>query len=597
MKNYLIFAASLLALASCSSDDILGGVQTAGNENSNAAIRFDGNSGKISRATNNTGSTAADLLDHQFKIYGVKSQANNNYTDVFVDYLLWDEIANNTTTNTNGWEYVGNKDAVHGGTENDKTNAVTLKNNQTIKFWDYSSDNYHFVAGSPYRAFTFKKDNQTGNITSATITGLKGHINPNRVDSWTAATEPSPVYVAEPKIVSKSDYKKAVQFNFIRQQSKVRVGIYETIPGYKISEINFYKYNGTNLELDKESVGETTQNSKNVILTSETKDYFVGAEKATGTIKYDWTTSTPTYSFSYVDGDKTDGTALTKAQNWYGGEFKSGVLATTSAETDKTKLYGTDKDMESTGYFTVIPTPTDTKAAAILIKCDYTLTSEDNSGETIRVTGATAAIPAAFCKWNTNTLYTYLFKISQNTNGTTGTDTDPKDPAGLYPITFDAVVADNKDMTQGTITTVSTPSITTYQNGSVTADGIQYAKDKAIYATVATSTSGELEKFSTLDNIKVYKLIKKRTEADLQLENIRNEEGFNTESSLASLGNVAVTINNSTLNANEYISFTPTSEGYYAIQYKGTTTIGNKEVEYYTYKVVYVGAPKNDTEA
>lgn len=68
------------------------------------------------------------------------------------------------------------------------------------------------------------------------------------------------------------------------------------------------------------------------------------------------------------------------------------VLATTSSEPKVDILYGTDKDMSTTGYFTVLPTPSETTASAILIKCDYTLTSDDGSGETIKVTGATAAI-------------------------------------------------------------------------------------------------------------------------------------------------------------------------------------------------------------
>ena len=119
-------------------------------------------------------------------------------------------------------------------------------------------------------------------------------------------------------------------------------------------------------------------------------------------------------------------------------------------------LWGTDTDMSPNGYFTVLPTPSATKAAPIIIKCDYTLNADDGSGETIKVTGATAAIPAAFSKWEVNTRYTYLFKISDKTNGTTGDPNNPKDdPAGLYPITFDAVVTEMTDKTQGTTTTVA----------------------------------------------------------------------------------------------------------------------------------------------
>ena len=74
-------------------------------------------------------------------------------------------------------------------------------------------------------------------------------------------SEPSPVYIAEPVIVNQANYKNAVKFNFVRQQSKVRVGIYETIPGYSISKINFYAY-------DDETNGLKVSDGNNIILTS-----------------------------------------------------------------------------------------------------------------------------------------------------------------------------------------------------------------------------------------------------------------------------------------------------------------------------------------
>ena len=222
MKKYLIFAASALVLASCSSDDLLG--ENPGNvQNATTAIKFDGNAGKISRATSNTGS-AADMLGNEFKIYGVKSGAEtgSGYTPVFQNYLLWYDNENqNTTTNKSGWEYVGTA-GTHG--------SATLNSNQTIKFWDYASADYRFVAGAPSTAFEFKAktDENDKSIETATITGLGGHINANSTGSGNTF---NPIYVAEPKVVAKADYKNTVQFNFVRQQSMVRVGIYETIPG------------------------------------------------------------------------------------------------------------------------------------------------------------------------------------------------------------------------------------------------------------------------------------------------------------------------------------------------------------------------------
>lgn len=538
MKKYVFLAASALTLASCSSDDFLG--ENPGNvQNATTAINFSGDAGKITRATSNEGDDHVKL-DNQFKVYGVK-KTNEKFVTVFKDYsVLYNE--NLTTSNTNKWEYV--------------------KDNQTIKYWDYSASEYRFVAGSPIDAFKFNVpvESESKDIKSATVSTLAGHIKANNTET---ALETNPVYIAAPVKVEKKDgYQKPVQFTFIRQQSMVRVGIYETIPGYYITEIKFYEADGTKAT------------SNNVILTSATPNYFVGGKGITGTVKYDWTTAKPSYTFEYGNEQ------LTKSQNWYAGYFEPhNALASTSAET-VANLYGTDKDMSSAnGYFTVLPTPSATKAAPIIIKCDYTLTADDYSGETIKVTGATAAIPAAYSKWEPNTRYTYLFKISDNTNGTTGDPNNHDDPAGLYPITFNAVVTEMADKTQGTTTTVATPSITTYQEGSVTDNGIEYKSGKEIKVTVtdANGTAQTLSKDgSAVGNVAVYKLSKERTEADLQINNIKALE-------LAPTNSKKVTL------ATNSFTFTPDAEGYYAIQYLTTAADGDKPAAY-TYKVVYVAA-------
>lgn len=554
MNKYFLYAASALALASCSSDDFLG--ENSGNvQNALSAINFGGDAGKITRATSNTGDYVK-MLDGQFKIYGVKKTTDGNLKSVFVNYSVWDAVANNTTSNTKGWEYVGAKGATNLGTGN-----ISLDKDQTIKFWDYSASEYRFVAGSPISAFTYDVPvtNESKEIKSATITGLAGHINANE-SSKPLTTYP--VYIADPKIVQKADYNNTVEFSFKRQQAMVRVGLYETIPGYSITEINFY-----------EAGGSKAKDGNNVILTSGTKNYFVGGSNVKGTITYNWTGTTPSYTYTYDD------TNLTKSQNWYAGKFEPHNKLATESTAAVAELYGKDNDMSTNGYFTVIPTPSATTAAPILIKCDYTLTSDDYSGETIKVTGATAAIPAAFSKWEANTRYTYLFKISQNTNGTTG---DSDDPAGLYPITFDAFVTDMTDKTHGTITTVSTPSITTYQDGSVTDNGIEYKSGKAIKVTV-TDANGKVQTLAAggtaVGSVAVYKFTDAINEAEIQVKG--------TTGATAVTGKVT----------DNMFTFTPDTEGYYAIQYLTTAATTEPEAPAaYAYKVVYVKAAPSATK-
>lgn len=542
MKKYLIFAASALALASCSSDDFLG--ENPGTaQNATTAINFGGEAGKITRGTTSNEGDDHVKLGNEFKVYGVKKTNDRMFHNVFVNYSVWyDETL--TTSNSNKWEYVG-------------------KNNQTIKYWDYSASEYRFVAGSPINAFTYNKDLENIStigtvIKSATVTGLAGHIEANNTET---PLETIPVYVAKPKIVTEDNYKEAVKFEFIRQQAMVRVGLYETIPGYFINEIKFY-------------TADKTTTSNNVILTSATADYFVGGSDVKGTINYDWTKANPSYTYTYDD------TGLTKSQNWYAGKLCTTKPLATKLTDEVADLYGTDKDMSDAGYFTVLPTPSKTDPKPILIKCDYTLISDDGSGETIEVKGATAAIPAAFSKWEANTRYTYLFKISDNTNGTTGDPSDPNHKVGLYPITFDAVVTDMTDKTHGTITTVTTPSITTYQAGSVTDNGIEYKPGTAIDVTV-TDANGNVQTLtaggSTVGSVAIYKFTNAITEAEIQVKGITG----------------ATAVTGATIDSN-VLKFTPDTEGYYAIRYLTQAAEGTKPAAY-TYKVVYVKAATTGT--
>lgn len=549
MKKYLIFAASALALASCSSDDFLG--ENPGNvQNATTAINFGGDAGKITRGTHtqNEG-TPAEMLAGQFKVYGVKKK-QDNIEHVFPNYYVWDVAAKNTTSNTNGWEYVGKQGDADLGTGN-----ITLIKDQTIKYWDYSASEYHFVAGSPIDKFNLNPD-PGQDITSANITGLAGHIEANDAEGTGTALETYPVYVAAPVKVENTGYQKPVEFNFYRQQAMVRVGIYETIPGYNIHNINFYYY-------DTDSTTPIASTENNIILTSATESYFVGGKEVNGTVTYNWDSATPSYTLTYTDA------SLTKSKNWYAGKLD--VLATKSTDA-VAKLYGTDKDMSTAGYFTVLPTQA--PASPILIKCDYTL-FDGNTDETIKVTGATAAIPAAFSKWEANTRYTYLFKISDNTNGTTGTP-GTSDPAGLFPITFAAVVKGSTDAQYGTTTTVATPSITTYQAGSVTANSIEYKTGKEIDVTVTDAETGEVKELNTdeatVGSVAVYKFTDAITEAEIQVKGITG----------------ATHVTGATIDGN-VLKFTPESEGYYAIQYLTKAAEGTKPAAY-TYKVVYVKA-------
>ena len=449
-KVYLILAtAAGMTFTSCTNSEYIGEAGTLQKANGNEIV-IGGGAGKMSRAE---GAAAAALLGDAMKVYGVKNIGSTNYGKVFVNYqVLYNTAQSGNAEYNDGWYYAG---AVSG---------------QDIKYWDYSASDYHFAAGSPVANFTYALDATTGDIKTATVTGLGGRL----IRTIGVASDNSPVYVADPVVASKAtDYNQEVNFTFRALQAKVRVGIYETIPGYKITDIKFYNN------------AEPAVARDYITLNSATNNYFQGGSDVTGVVTYNW--ATPTYTFEYTTG-------LQARKFWEGGQFTDGVPAISSTG-DIADLYGAEAQMDdATGYFIVMPTPSETDATDLTIKCDYELTSLDGSGETINVTGATATIPAAYTKWYANTVYTYLFKISDNTNGSTG---DPStDPAGLYPITFDAVVVDFEDNKVGTETTVSTPSITCSQNGDVSGNGIVFVAGTNITINVSEESDIEVKRLS-----------------------------------------------------------------------------------------------------
>lgn len=84
------------------------------------------------------------------------------------------------------------------------------------------------------------------------------------------------------------------------------------------------------------------------------------------------------------------------------------------------------------------------------MKADYILIATDGSGEEIKVTGATVNVPEDYTTWKTNFIYDYIFKITENTNGSTGGSAGT---TGLKPIVFDAIVTENENGSQITETT------------------------------------------------------------------------------------------------------------------------------------------------
>lgn len=401
MKKYIFLAVSALTLASCQTDDFLG--DTPGNNPSYAqkAISFGGTTGKISRAT---GAEAATALGNNFIVFGTKTVAGTKK-------LVYDHY--NVKYIDGNWVYKGQ--------ESNNLNQTGGK--QDLKYWDYSASQYDFVA------FSLGSNAMGDGADQIQVTRIENNDKP----SYKLAGNLSNLrgcFIANK--MSVTNFGNPVQFTFSSTGTKVSVNIYEQIPGYSIKEIKFYEKEGT--------TG-----------TSVTPILYAGTE----CIPQTEGTATLTVSFN----DKGEAEA-----NWEKDDNAENTSKTSSITFDKFELNVTREDKETAnadekyiGRTQDKPTSTGEKevtackiTGGLTMKVDYTLIATDGSGEEIKVTGASVNVKEQYTTWQPNFIYKYLFKITANTNGSTG---GANGPQGLNPIVFDAIVTENAEGTKVTETT------------------------------------------------------------------------------------------------------------------------------------------------
>lgn len=472
MNKYFIAAASTLALASCSSDDFLGEIQ--GNEQNGAtsAINFGGDTGKITRATS-TGNAAADLLENNFVVVGFKgskTDAANNETYAFDHYNVnfKDGSAFSTESNRAGWEYVNQDMKVNGA---DKSLAQSGATQQTIKYWDHSCESYDFIAFSMGKKDAASKyatptHVDKANLKSAAYT-LTGNVNTL-----------SECYISDMKTVKEKEYNKTpVSMSFRHLASKVRMALFEIVPGYVISDVKFYDATSTTATANPEGtlIGEFNNSGTLTVFFPTT-----GTDHAT---EKDYNKAHVRFTKSTTEGE----TAVLNFKKFGTVKYGNQAEGQISAGTTYLSQNAAKPSYCGDGYQNVLPS--EGAASAITLRIDYKLTSVDGSNETINVKGATATVPAQYTEWKSGYAYTYIFKISQDTNGSTGGTS-----TGLTAISFDAVVVDDEaNGLQETITTVSDNSFTTYgyKDNKVTINGNEYVNGTDIYATVYVPAAGE----------------------------------------------------------------------------------------------------------
>lgn len=498
MQKYLHILSFMLLLAACSSDDYVGDVNPTEHP-----ITLGGNGGMVTRAGGVGLETYLPNDNKNILFYGIKNTATSGspqWQDVFQNYVLqWQtNTAGTSTSNSSDWEYVGLTSV---GPYNTSTGNYDLPTTQTIKYWDYSASAYNFFAVAPL--------DRNNPIVGNTPDAFSYTVDVRR---------DNPTYFTRVQNVPSAQYGKTVTLQFQSLLSKVRVGLYETIPGYEITGLTFYlddaplpKPRRANADpaSPKNSAGTFSQPVLNGVSREEfaaSGTYTISQNASNSEMKIDFEPSygdslsstlavaTPMSTGEYppfvsnpdvrkpVEGEITENEDTTQQrpnqrcpiQYFYD---KQGNIVETLPVLGQTSSWPTMGYTEDgTGYVPVLSNPN--VAHELSIKCDYTLRSSSyGSNDVITIKGQTAKVPVQYGTWRPNYAYTYLFKITD-------------DGSGLYPLSFDACVETFADNDDGTVTIVQKPSITTWQYEAVhQGDVTNPAKD--VEYVLATSRSDD----------------------------------------------------------------------------------------------------------
>ena len=579
MRTNLFFAAlASVMLVGCTSNDFVGDTPPATSQDVNeAAINFNSGTTAPTRA-DLYGSAAAEKLGNAFVVYGTKhaaaeSEAATNDAIVFNNFQVnWAaSTAGTTASNSSDWEYVG------------KTAYESTVTAQTIKYWDYSAaEGYTFYAFSS-NDISYPADADdlvsVSKVTSdATSLYNKGYAVTIKSGADDAARNAilNKLYFSDRKPVAKGEYGKTVSLTFRSIASKVRVGFYETIPGYSVKIDKFYID-------DDASAAVTTFPAMN---NAKDDGYFYAslqnvdrAEDQTLNVTYYDATDATIENRPKFSNPSADYAFTLKLGSG------SGLLNTTLGTSANAPTW------DNGGNYTAI-FPFEDNTNPLLLKLDFTLTSEDGQNEVIHVRGARAIIPKQFVQWKSNFAYTYIFKISDKSNGTTGEvdgNDDPTDSEGLTAITFDAIVVNVDDNKQETITSVSTRTITTYAEGAIVNE---YKVSKPIYTVLSTKSTGGVVTPSGLGDTngkaQVYKLNKAATEAEVLAQKTGSPMGIEfTEQSTTIESTIPLA--DGTNPAIKNVKFTPATAGTYAYIYTETAYVAP------TYAAAVTGAYNSGT--
>lgn len=451
MKKFVYLAVGVALMASCSSDFDLS--EGGGNAGGSDVIGFQMRTGNTSRAT--TGLQSAG--HYNFGVFGYKKNDKvnpimGNYLVGYLDAKGYQPRTGSTVGDQPGvadgtsyWMYekmgYGQFNGTYAGeTVNPNTPYASNNEGQYLRYWDKSADHTCFYAYAPYV--------NTG-ATGKTVTYVDGTPKGSSHDTYVLTIpngtiehgfdDPSTyefMYASAKVLVG--DYGHDVSLKFNRLNAKVNIKFWEDIEGYSVRLIDLTADYGV---AATPSIKDGTSNKYG---------YKLGKIYTKNGVKIKFNADAEFQSLKQYAGETTSAPLdfKTPTASLIG---ENRVMATPSPSTYYAIPKGSGANVLADGelnYSASGSAPaTELAQTGLTFHVSYELIS--TTGEKITVTDATVHVPKDYCNWEANKHYTYIFRITKNSNGSTGTTTPkPEDPEvptvnALYPIVFDNCVVED----------------------------------------------------------------------------------------------------------------------------------------------------------
>ena len=480
MKKFLLMAAVATTLVNCSSDFALSEGQGGGGVSDVIGFQVQGRN-SIKRGT------LQEAKHYNFGVFAYKSsdQTNNimdNYLVGYLDpkgYSTSGSTTDDPNSNVDGksnWMYEGMGWAQFHGTyagENVEKGSKYASNNeyQYLRYWDNSAESTCFYAYVPY--LNKGAVGATVSYVDGTAKGTSDNTD-TYVMTFPFGTiqhgyddEQAYEYMYASTQVAAANYGHDVQLAFKRLNAKVNIKFWEDIPGYSVHMIDLGNVAGHDWTISAvPSIKDGT---------TGTYGYTLGEIYTHNGVKIQFNPDASVYEIKQYEGTTTHA-PLEFATPTAATIGESRIEATLSPTTYfAIPKYNTGAVLSNTAANIGDNGTLEPKLAktGLTFHVSYELIS--TTGEKITVKDATVHVPANYCEWRENTRYTYIFKITTNSNGTTGSETPkPTDPSvptemALYPIVFDnCTVEEWKDneseweITDGTSNTWYDVKLSTY---------------------------------------------------------------------------------------------------------------------------------------